>query len=97
MSRADRAQREREAEERDRLAHERPVEYVRAPVDPDAFAARNCVGNRSGFHQRAAAKRIDVIDGQEVAMWRCDSCYRWLKAPPPKPFIPYRLPGEAGS
>ena len=78
MSRADRARRERAAEERDRLAHERPNEPPELMNrDPNLWESF-CPGNRTQRHGWPEAKITNIVNGAEVHRWRCGSCGRWL-------------------
>lgn len=81
MSRADRAARERQAEERDRVAHERPnIPPKPFSLDPNSWDSF-CAGNRTNHHGWPEAKITNIIDGKEVHRWRCGSCGRWLIVP----------------
>jgi len=72
MSRADRARREQEAIERDRVAHERPNEPP-TPFGPEDSWEGPCAGNRTQQHGWPSAKT--------ATQWRCGSCGRWLRPP----------------
>ena len=73
MSRADKARFDLEAEERDRLAHQRPNEPpIPFDDDPEAWESR-CVGNRTMHHLAPSAKLAHA--------WRCGSCGHWLRLP----------------
>lgn len=73
MSRADKARRQVEADEHDRLLHERP-NVPPVPFDPDETTWESrCPGNRTQHHMAPTAKL--------AGLWRCGSCDRWLKLP----------------
>jgi hypothetical protein len=72
VSRADEARRRERAEERDRIAHERPNLPPRPTASPDSWEGY-CAGNRTQRHGWPSDKTSQY--------WRCGSCGLWLDAP----------------